>query len=541
MKLTKITKYVLAASFFAGIVSCQNPLKDFNLQISSEIIKHTATVRIVDTEGRVIPGATVALNSGETQNIYNASGTRDFKVVDGLVTFGLDPNIPLEGNDVVRFRIEVQATGYTTQIAPVTISSASTGIEVVTLAKPTQPQDGLQEIQATLGLGTDGSTLTAASITLPSANPGEPAMTLNIPAGTQFKDANGNIIVGGSLSITVASFDTDEDDIKSLLPGGDLTADKVVLAGGREAPGTFSPAGITKINMVINGVAIKQFTNPISIGIPLPSDYKSPVTGRAIQAGNSFDLFSNSASDNTWRFEKAVVVTGTQATGFNATFEMSHLTFFLVGEFGESCSTGATVNFSGDWMNNGSIYPLKVEAEWGGDVIVKKEFSISLSSLSILLEGLPSGTKLYFKNVAGNPLAETVLAACGQVTNVQLPNPNEATSVVSTLQLYVRCPNKAEIITILPNFKIFYKVSGSTAEYAFLGEVNNGLLRTSLLKTDGTKYNFKAYYKDKVKVVLNKTVIRDNTATLGIQPGDILGEKVGATNLAILTEECNKL
>lgn len=545
MKINKITKYLLAATLFAGMVSCDNPLKDFNLQISTEVIKNTATLKIVDNQGNPIPGATVALLSGEVQNIYNTAGKKDFKVVDGLVTFGLDPNIDVSASTLVRFRVEVKATGYITQVVPVVITNVSTGLNTVTLVKPTQVPEtgGVEEVQVNVELSANGSTLTATAVQVPALNPGEPQMTLNIPAGTQFKDANGNIIVGGSLSVSIGAFDPENEDIEALLPGGGLTADEVELPGGRKAAGTFSAAGITQINMVVNGVAIRQFSQPIVVGLPLPAYYVSPLTGMPIQAGQSFDLFSNSPTgDAKWKFEKAVTVSGSAASGYMANFTTDHLTFFMAAEFGEACTTGLTVKFSGDWMNNGTTYPVLVEAVWGGKTKYSRQHSISLASNTILLEDLPSsGLKLRFKKVTGEVIYESTVANCGQETMVVLPNPNTPTDPMVTLQLYVRCPNKG-IITVLPTFQMHYKKSGTTDAYAFLGEVENGLLRTSLLQTNGTKYDFKAHYgNNKVKTVLNKTVNADNNATAGIQPGDIIGEKAGATNLAILTEECNKL
>lgn len=541
MKITRISKYILAASLFVGVVACESPMKDFNLQISTSVIQHSAVVKIVDVNGNAVAGATVKLESGQTSEVYNMDGKKSFKVVDGQVEFGLSPNVRLTGTEEVRFRIQVEAPGYNSQITPVTISTnSSTGITVVTMMKPSAPVDGLEETQVVVELAADGSTISPVTVALPAGAPGEAAMSLNIPAGTQFRDANGNIIKGGALTISMGSFDSDNDDVKALLPGGGLTADGVVLAGGRTAPGTFSAAGITRIVMVINGVTITQFSNPISVGIPVPKDYVSPINNQAIAAGQTFDLFSNSARDNTWRYEKTVTISGTAATGYIANFTTDHLTFFMVAEFGEACATGATVNFSGDWMDNGFTFPVTVEAVWGGDLIFKRVYSINSDNKSILIDGLPDGTKLTFKNAAGNVLGQTTLATCGQVTNVVLPNPGDAVNKASTLQLYVRCPDKDVTITLLPTFHMHYRVAG-TGQYKFLGTVTNGLLRTSLLKTDGTKYDFKAYYKTHVKTVTGRSIQEDNSATVGLKPGDIIGEKVGATNLAILKEECKNL
>jgi len=61
------------------------------------------------------------------------------------------------------------------------------------------------------------------------------------------------------------------------------------------------------------------------------------------------------------------------------------------------------------------------------------------------------------------------------------------------------------------------------------------------LKTDGTKYDFKAIWNDRIKIVNGKTVKKDNSATVGTLPGNLIGTMDGATNLAILKEECDKL
>jgi len=120
-----------------------------------------------------------------------------------------------------------------------------------------------------------------------------------------------------------------------------------------------------------------------------------------------------------------------------------------------------------------------------------------------------------------------------------LPNPNPVIKPKVTLQLYVRCPNKQEI-TLTPNFDLYYRLAGK-GTFVLLGEVKEGLLATDLLKSHGTRYDFKAVWKGRTKTVENKAVEADNSGTVGTKPGDIIGVKAGATNLGILTEECGKI
>ncbi|MBD1423811.1 hypothetical protein [Sphingobacterium chuzhouense] len=522
-----------------GVSSCENPLKDFNLQISTEVIEHYVTLRVVDTEGNNINGVSVALVSGDTQDIYNMNGYKDFKLTDNLITLGVDPKRTPTANNPIRFRVQFSASGYNTQTIPVAITDASAGIQTVVLTRPIEVPDGAEEVVENVELDTEGSTTTETVVELPSAV-GEGDMTLTVPSGTQFKDANGTVITGTNVQIVVTSIDANNEDAVVLLPGGDLRSDEVILEGGSTAAGTFSPAAVADIRMLVNGTQVRQFSQPLVVSMPVPANYVSPITGQALTAGTVFQIFSNSG-DGVWRFERNSTVTGSAATGFRVSFPVTHLTFYMAGEFAEACSSARVINFSGDWMSAGATYPILVDAVWGGKVIATGEYSINASNNAVSVMNVPaSGVTIVVRNSAGNILEQGPLAACGQTTTMQLPNPGDATGTTSTLQLYVRCPGQTNVITLLPTFQLFYRESGTT-EFKYLGEVNNGYLRTSLLKTDGTEYDFKAIWGERVKIVNNHTVSEDNTATVGTAPGDIIGEHAGMTNLAILTQECNNL
>ncbi len=539
--MKKIATYICALILLSVTGACENPLKDFDLIISTEVIKHSATLRIVDQNGNTINGVSVTLESGDTQDIYNMNGFRDFKPTENLVTFGLDPKRTVSASNPVRFMVSIAASGYTTQIVPVSITDASAGIETIILRKPTQVPGGVEQVTQNIALGANGATTEAITVSLPSADGEGGRVALSIPAGTQFRDAAGNIIVGTNLQVVVGSINGRDQNAQSVLPGGSLRSNNVILAGGASAAGTFSPAAITEINMVINGVAIRQFSQPLTVSLPVSDDYISPITGQTIATGSNFDIFSNSSDDGLWRFEQSIAVGGSAASGYEVSFPITHLTFFLAGEFAEACSDESIINFSGEWMSNSSTYPVTVEAVWGGNVIASAQYSVSSNNASISIANLPANNvSIVVKNAAGAVIAESTLATCGQITQIVLPSPGDPTNAVATLQLYVRCPDKVDPITLLPTFQLFYRVTG-TREFKFLGTVTNGFLRTTLLRTEGTKYDFKAIWNNRVKVVGGKTISVDNTDTVGIQPGDIMGEKAGATNLAILTEECGNL
>lgn len=539
MKMKKLAIYTLMVALFGGVSSCENPLKDFNLQISTEVIENYVTLRVVDADGANVSGVSVSLVSGDTEDIYNMNGYKDFKLTDNLLVLGVDPARTPTTNNPIRFRVQFSAPGYTTQTVPVAITDASAGIQTVVLTKPTEVPDGAEEVVENVDLNPDGSTATETTVELPSAT-GTGDMSLTIPSGTQFRDVSGTVITGTNVQIVVTSIDANNEDAVVLLPGGDLRADQVVLDGGATASGTFSPAAVADIKMLVNGTQVRQFSKPLVVSMPVPASYVSPITGQPLAAGTVFQIFSNSG-DGVWRFEQNSTVTGSASTGFRVSFAIDHLTFYMAAEFGQACPAARVINFSGDWMTNGTTAAVKVEAVWGGKVIFTGDYSINNTNNSISLVDVPvSGVKVVVRKADGNILAEGDLAACGQATAIQLPNPSDATSTTSTLQLYVRCPGQTSVITLLPTFQMFYRESGTT-EFKYLGSVSNGYLRTTLLKTDGTKYDFKAIWNERVKIVGDHAVTEDNTATVGTAQGDILGDHVPLTNLAILTEECNNL
>lgn len=540
MKIKKIAIYTLMVALFGGFSSCENPLKDFDLQISTEVIEKYVTLRVVDVDGNNVNGVSVSLVSGDTQDIYNMNGYKEFKLTDNLITLGVDPKRTPTANDPIRFRVQFTASGYTTQTVPVAITDVSAGIQTVVLTKPTElPDGGAEEVSENVDLNTDGSTITETTIDLPSAD-GSGDMVLTIPSGTQFRDASGAVITGNNVQIVVTSIDANNEDAVVLLPEGSLRAETVELQGGGTASGTFSPAAVADIKMLVNGTQVRQFSQPLVVSMPVPSNYVSPITGQAIAAGKNFQIFSNSG-DGVWRFEQNSTVSGSASTGYRVTFPITHLTFYMAGEFAEACSSARVINFSGDWMSSGATYPIRVDAIWGGKVIATGEYSINASNNTISVTNVPaSGVTIMVYNNAGGILEQGSLASCGQITSMVLPNPGDATGTTSTLQLYVRCPGQTNVITLLPTFQLFYRESG-VAEFKYLGEVNNGYLRTSLLKTDGTKYDFKAIWNERVKIVGNHIIKEDNTATVGTAPGDILGDHTPLTNLAILTQECNNL
>lgn len=543
MNFKKLPIYALTCTLLWGAISCESPLKDFNLVISSEVIKHSATLQVRDTDNQPVNNVTIKLLSGDTEDIYNLSGYKDFKLNGDLVTFGVDPKRTPTTANPITFRVEISGSGYLTQVVPVTIADVSTGIQPVQLVKPAEVPDGVEVIVENVELGSNGTLPVATTITLEKENSTEndTKVDIGLPAGLQFQDESGAVITGGVLTANVSTINTKDPEALATFPGGKLTADAVVGPGGVQQVGTFNPAATTVIKMSVGGRSVRRFSTPIQVAMTVSPDFTDATTGLPVTAGTELSIYSYDETDpnSVWQYEKNAIVTGSAQTGYSLSFTIDHLTTFVAGNFVASCDPVSTINFTADWMAQGFTYPLVVQAVQYGNVIASATFSISESNKTAALAYLPAnaGVQIVVRNNDGDIVAQAPLAACGTNTTINLPDPNPVIEPKVTLQLYVRCPGQTDVLTVLPTFELQYRIAG-TGTYEYLGQVTNGFLQTTLLKSDGTRYDFRAIYNNRVKAVNDKTVDEDNTATVGDGDGEIRGEKAGATNLAILAEEC---
>ncbi|MGJ1305732.1 hypothetical protein [Sphingobacterium siyangense] len=537
MKLKFYKPYIFALALLALGGSCQSPLKDFNLVVSSNVIKDRATIKVLDAAGASIPNVSIKLLAGDTEDVYNEQGYKSFPLVGDLVVFGLDPKRTPTTTAPVEFTIEISASGYYKQIVPLSITGEQMGIQEIRLVKELSNNgEGVTIVTQTAAL-VGGTTNKPIAVVVDGGN-SYIDMQLNIPTGTSFMDANGNIISGGLLNIAVQATDTDKPGGLALFPGQSLTSNAIKMPDGSQRSGVFNPAASAVIDMTINGIKVRKFSNPIQISFGLDPQFKYAGTNLGLVAGQQMPVYSFSEEDGFWSYQSTPSIQVVDGQ-FKLVFGTNHLTTFVATEDPSATCISSLIEFQADWITQGLTYPIVIEAWANGNLLTTRTFSIDQDTKTVALGYLPSqGLTYRIKNSSGTLLKEVSAAACGTNTLVQLDNPTPPQDKV-TLQLYVRCPGKG-IITVLPSFQLYYRVTGSNT-WLYLGQVNKGLISTAMLKSDGTKYDFRAIYNGKTKVVNGKTVQKDNSGTIGINSGDIIGEKAGATNLAILVEECNKL
>ncbi|RZK64382.1 MAG: hypothetical protein EOO92_27585, partial [Pedobacter sp.] len=100
-----------------GLIACGKPTEDIKIVVDTDIIKYTALIQVTDAQtGNPAPAnASITVVGENAANIYEISGKKDIKLVQGMVTIGLHPNIVPTSQNPLNATVEITASGYTTQ------------------------------------------------------------------------------------------------------------------------------------------------------------------------------------------------------------------------------------------------------------------------------------------------------------------------------------------------------------------------------------------------------------------------------------------
>ncbi|MCD2425453.1 hypothetical protein LQ567_21900 [Niabella pedocola] len=529
------------------IVACTNPFKDLEISVSSNVFKNVVNLEVGSSAGTSMENATVSITGPDADKIYNAEGKKLFKVTGGFLFLAVDPNVVVTEQAPLNINVAIAAANHLGVQIPVKI----TGSEKITMRKvvllnTAAASSDMAVKNTSVALGANGTPSADVTVNIPPPSGSSESATITISAGTQFRDANNNVISGTDLKVSMVVPKTGSESLAEVFPGGTGLTQPVIQTASGTSAGTLLPGGMSEVSFSLNGTAITNFSKPVDLGISLDPDFVNPETGQKVKAGDKLSVFSFSSNNPIWKHEQEATV---QSVGgkLSVNFSSTHATWFLAGNFVESCDNALKIKLTADWLKNGVTHPVtvKVFSSTGDDadkLLVQKSITATDGS-ELSFDNLPQAAIIIKAfDADGNGLSETKISnPCnGNLQTINLAASPVAGNPKTTMQLYVRCPNQAQRVNVLPTFYLYYKIHGQ-AGYKLLGIVTNGYISTTLLDP-GKKYDFRAVWGATVKDVNDVAVKVDNTATVGDNAagGEILGTKAGATNLELLKEKCKE-
>ncbi len=523
--------------------SCRNPAYELNVIYDAQVITYKATIELVDASGAPLPdNIDVTVTGTDAGSIYDFSGTKKIYAPAGIITVGVHPKeIPTAAKPALNFNLVVKIPGYVEKLLPLTINlnQFSQGIKGVTMVKVVVPSPATAVVVRDIPLSTTGATTTTTTFGTTTSTNVPQTTAITVPAGVTFKDAAGNNIVGGTLTAQAVNYDAADPGFAALFPGGDLKAPNVVLPNGQTSSAFFYPAGYTEVNMYVGGVEVRNFSTPITIAMQLDPTFVAPGSALPVKAGDQLGVYSYQVSTGQFKFETNATVVDVAGKP-TLSFTTNHLTGFFAGVVVATpgCLDPIATIVAPDYPAGVSTTITLSAVNNTTRIYSEKDYTLS------------NGATVRFDNLPPSPVAYTIkrtsdglVLAAGQILdpcagaplNITLPPPSSPLTIVK-LNLNVVCPGKTFVV---PNFDLFYKVTGSTEDFKFLATASGGKIFTTDLKV-GTRYDFRATWGSRVKSVGSRLIETADMSTTVDQAGFLGNTQIDA-NRALLIQACSEL
>jgi hypothetical protein len=493
--------FAIAAAFAItqACVTKEEILKDFEFTIDADIIKIPLSLQIID--GNFDSGANPAdvkieLLGPDKDKFYSSIGKKELTVVNGIVDFAVKKTDAPTAQNPLILTVAATAPGYLRTIKTFTLITAdSTQFGAISMVNLANAPKGVTVKTASVEVGATGAA--AATITTTPTTSAE-VVNVEVPAGTQFKDKDGNVLTG-TAAATLVHFDNQDPASLAAFPGGFNVNSAKDVNGTNIGAGQFTTMGFLALDMTIGGKEVKNFSGTgIKISMDLNESSINPETGNPIAIGDSLPIWSLNETDNSWVREKIGIVSGTVGN-LKLVYTQNHLSYWnLDYHYGPKCSTGSNIILAGiavpgyyyieavnaltqqlvsnyassyQWLENGKVLSFL------NAPLVNAYFRVR-SGTSFYCAGTLLGRSTPFSLCGANATATFAMTAVEPGANLNLKVTASGT-----------CANNPRLV-VRPNAALYYRKTGCPY-WLPAGALIAGTFQSALFKA-GQKYDFKA-------------------------------------------------
>lgn len=501
-------------------------VNDFSLGIKPELMSQSAMIEIFDVaDTALIPeNIVLTIESDNADDVFEGSGVSTLEVVEGKIQIGLHPRAnPINDEDAVEVALLVTADGYlnhretiifTTQepqqlvsIGMVSTANPPQGISFKTENTPLQND----ELPANYNLEVSAGVGSAVS------------MEIDMPQGTQFLDANNNVLSGSDLEMEIGQFDPSSETALSVFPGG-FSPDSVTLEDGSAESGSFVTAGYTTMNMSVNGQAVKNFSQPITVTMDLAAGALNPNTGNPIVVGDSVPVWSYDDGSGIWEYETTgIAIQG--PNGLQVSYQTTHLSWWNLDFYGQRCCGWRWNRIGWRWRRTYSpCATLNINMpgwenayDWFLFKVVIAGTNQPVSRYASRRRRVTDGSTISYRNVPSFPVQVKAYdprtgALVGQTGMISLCSGSQNMNINATppftvsLDITGYCDDNPNVL-IRPYFYVYYREPGARW-WRYLAYVRQGQASTTRLEL-GKTYEFRTYIGGQV-IERTETVTRAN-------------------------------
>jgi hypothetical protein len=492
------TSLMLTAVLLLGTAldSCKNPTEGITININTNVLKSPTAVRFVNAVKNASnqPASfPITVGGKDAASVVTLNNKTTFTATEGRIFLALKKGVvPSESSPII-FTVAAEVPGFTPATHTFRITKDEPLSIVVPMVEYINPVVGtsakLQENPLVAG-----ATAAAIAIETPTRPGMEEQATINIAAGTQFRDAAGNVISATKLESRILNYGTESPESLAAFPGG-FNATNVLGENGAPISGgvAFTTAGFIAIDMFASGTEVKSFSKPLNVKMGISENVVNPVTGSKVKVGDVVPVWSLDDKSGQWAFESNATIVSDASGDLSASFSASHLSYWNFDWAQPFCQNQLTLAFNAPNYLNES-YSVVVMNDKG----YSSNATISITDKLSTTFRVPTGNlKVVVRDVNGNVITETPFfdaCASGTVT-VNMPQASEVDIVNVDMVVKGTCPNKPLDANVSTWVRIYEQSKGLVNSYVVY--MNNGKLNIKV--KNNTKYVVEAFYGDKYK------------------------------------------
>lgn len=340
---------ILLVSLF--VMSCKNPLDGFVLGFKEPIDK--ATIRLqfsLPNDGKLPSDLKFQIVGKDADKIVTNLNTKNFKISkEGVLILAVSPEFVPSSNNPIKVTLVAESKDYTKIIREVTFTATNNYGFYFGFTKRNAVGNANAN-QLILDI------TKSKKLEVQSFNSTEQVQVV-IPDNTVFLGAN-NEAVNGLIDVTLQHFNSKSS--KSYLPAGGVAPNPIDKDNKPlvEPFDFLQTAGVVSIEMSSqNHEIIKKFSLPLKVSLEVSATVINPITTKNLIEKDKLLLFSYDTETGVWKVEGEVQVEKNQSTGkLEVNFDVSHLTYWIVGWKRDICRTGPSYTIKSDFKDLDIVY-----------------------------------------------------------------------------------------------------------------------------------------------------------------------------------------
>jgi len=308
---------------------------DSDQALMTSIDSRTLTIQVLDAESLEPIEESVSLsfyapNELELAHLLSNEGDAfsngQLIITNNGTTRVLIDNSFSDQTSPINFRIQASASSYFSGGSSVMVdpTQKKDGQQLVTLklVNKTTPTAGVTVVSDTSHVATNG--VLDSELVVKTDN----GIGITLPADTELKDANGNLL-SGKLSIEIAYFDPTKDGALDSFPGGFSVGRDTTMIDGSNGDGFFMTAGFLAVDIIDeNNQKAHHLGTNANLVFRIPSDLINPETGEPIKVGDIIPVWSHDETTGQWGMHGQEDTVAKDDQGLYLSTQTDHLSYW---------------------------------------------------------------------------------------------------------------------------------------------------------------------------------------------------------------------